>query len=106
MSPTFKKYVLFLMQIHDIIAGNVDLTDADLEGVEDLLTEQEREVKANYYPKKELEDYWLKTLLSSEEAGESIEQDDENVLKHLMNVTASKTEDGKNLTVIFYFSEN
>ena len=69
MNLTSKKYYLPLLQIHDIIAGKVDLTDADLEGVEDLLTEQEREVKANYYPKKELEDYWYKALLSSEEVG-------------------------------------
>lgn len=44
--------------------------------------------------------------MSSEEAGETIEADDENVLKHLANITASKTEDGNHLTVTFFFSEN
>lgn len=71
-----KLYQNHLNEIYNIIAGNVDLTDADLEGVDDILTEQEKEVKQNYYPKKELEEYWLKVLMSSEEIGQTIHNPD------------------------------
>ena len=37
---------------------------------------------------------------------ESVHPDDENPLKHLINVQASKADDGSNLTVTFFFSEN
>ena len=46
------KYNLPTIQIYKIATGQTDLTDADLEGVEDLLTDAEKEVKQNYYPKK------------------------------------------------------
>ena len=44
--------------------------------------------------------------MSSDVLAEHIQEADEKLLKHLMRMEASKTEDGKNLTVIFYFSEN
>lgn len=101
-----KTYEPFLKEIYEIASGIVDLTDEDLEGVDHLLTEQEKEVKKNYYPKKPIEEYWLKAFISSDALAESVHPEDEAPLKHLVNVEASKTEDGTNLTVIFHFSEN
>ena len=71
-----------------------------------MLTDQEKEVKKNYYPAKEIDEYWLKALISSDAVAESIQEADEKVLKHLKKMTAEKTEDGKSLTVVFHFSEN
>ena len=93
-------------EIFQIASGIIDLADEDLEGVDHLLTEQEKEVKKNYYPKKPIEEYWLKAFISSDALAESVQPDDENPLKHLINVQASKAEDGSNLTVTFFFSEN
>lgn len=101
-----KTYEPYLTEIFNIASGLVDLTDEDLEGVDHLLTEQEKEVKKNYYPKKPIEEYWLKAFISSDAIAESVHPDDENTLKHLINIEASKTEEGTNLTVVFHFSEN
>ena len=46
----------------------------------------------------------MKCFLSSDCPGEDVKEADEKLLKHLKNVEADKTEDGKNLTVIFHFS--
>lgn len=99
-----KVYEPYLLEIANIANGLVDLTDEDLEGVEHLLTEQEKEVKKNYYPKKPIEEYWLKSFISSDAIAESVQPDDENTLKHLIRIEASKTENGSNLTVVFHFS--
>lgn len=101
-----KTYEPFLKEIYNIASGIVDLTDEDLEGVDHLLTEQEKEVKKNYYPKKPIEEYWLKAFISSDAVADHVQPEDEPLLKHLINVEASKDEKGTNLTVIFYFSEN
>lgn len=101
-----KTYEPYLNEIFNIAGGLVDLTDEDLEGVDHLLTEQEKEVKKNYYPKKPIEEYWLKSFISSDAIAESVQPDDENTLKHLIKIEASKTEEGTNLTVVFHFSEN
>ena len=42
--------------------------------------------------------------MSSDVVAEYIQEADEKLLKHLMRMEASKTEDGKNLTVVFHFS--
>ena len=42
--------------------------------------------------------------MSSDVVAEYIQEADEKLLKHLMKMEASKTEDGKNLTVVFHFS--
>lgn len=44
--------------------------------------------------------------MSSDAVAESIQEADEKVLKHLKKMVADKTEDGKNFTVVFHFSEN
>ena len=38
--PFLNEVQLYAIKIHQLVAGKVDMTDADLEGVEDLLTEQ------------------------------------------------------------------
>ena len=43
-------------------------------------------------------------MLSSDVVGEHVQEADEKLLKHLTKMEADKTEDGKNLTVTFYFS--
>ena len=93
-----------LIKIFNIVSGNVDLTDADLEGVDHLLTDLEKQTKNNYYPKKPIEDYWQKALLSHDTIVESIQPDDEKALAHLVKIETSKSEDGNNFSLVFHFS--
>lgn len=81
-----KKYEPYLQEIFNIASGLVDLTDEDLEGVDHLLTEQEKETKKNYYPKKPIEDYWLKAFINSDAIAESVQPDDENLIKHIIKI--------------------
>ena len=71
-----KTYEPLLLEIANISSGLVDLTDEDLEGVDHLLTEQEKQVKKNYYPKKPIEEYWLKAFISSDAIAQSVQPDD------------------------------
>lgn len=93
-------------EINNIVSGQHDYTDIDFQEIGDLLTEQEQELKHNYFTKEKIAEFWLKVFTNSDVLGEQIEQRDEPLLKHLEKVEAGKSEDLKKLWVDFYFSEN
>lgn len=63
-------------------------------------------MKANYYPKQPIEGYWAKAMLTHDVISETIQPDDEKALNHLTKVECFRSEDGKNFSVTFHFSEN
>jgi hypothetical protein len=101
-----RDYAPLLEEVFAIAGGLRDLSDADLDGVEQLLTEEERAQKHNYYARRPIDDYWLKAFRASDVLAESVHADDEPLLRHLSRIDATKAEDGSTLSVTFHFSEN
>ena len=93
-------------EINNIASGQHGFTDGDFEGVGELLTEQEHELKHNYFTAEKIPEFWLKVFTNSDVVGEQVEERDEPLLKHLERVEAGKSEELKRLWVDFYFSEN
>jgi hypothetical protein len=60
-------------EINNIVSGQHDYTDIDFQEIGDLLTEQEQELKHNYFTKEKIAEFWLKVFTNSDVLGEQIE---------------------------------
>ncbi len=93
-----------LDEINNIISGTHAFSDADFENNQ-VLTEEESNLKHNYYKNEEFSEYWFKALVSSDIVGEEVREIDEPLIKHLTRIQAVR-ESENNLKIIFTFSEN
>ena len=91
-------------EINQIVSGTYKFTDADFQEIGELLTEQEHELKQNYFTQEKIEEYWLKVFSNSDTIAEHIEEHDEAILKHLERIEVGKSEDLKKMWITFYFS--
>lgn len=71
-----------------IIEGSLELKDADLEGAEEILTDEERNSKKNYYTAGKVDGFWLRVLKNDMISSTEIRQCDEPILMHLKRIEA------------------
>lgn len=96
-----------LVKQQEIICGERAPNPAELEKVENVLSDKEKESKESLVSEvkaEKIENYWVKVFSNCEVLQEEMNKKDEPVINFLQKIAFSK--DGEKKTFVFTFAEN